>query len=625
MGAERLDAAVKTDAAFEERSTPDGPVPTSLEWLLFARLALCVVSFGIALALETVVAGAHDETDYGLYWTLATAFLATALSGISLRHVKRAQLAALVMLGIDVGIVSALVGFSGGYRSVFSFLYLAVTLYGAVLLGRRGAIFAATLSALAHGGVLVLHAREFFGPSVGATPIVLVSNWAVHASGLFLVAALASLLAGELRRTGAALDRRTHDLRRLHDLHRRTVASILSGLLTTDSEGRITSLNPEGERITGRTSHDVLGESADELIPGVLAIMNAEGRGEGAETNRRARLPYVNHAGQRLHLGLAASVLRESDGAPAGQILIFTDVSNVVAMEAQLRSSERLAAVGEMAAKMAHEIRNPLAAISGSVQILRRDLAPDRASEVSTSPGEPRQLMDIVVTEAERLSGLIEDFLGYAQPRPLRQQAVDVSSLCRDVAKLHEAVKPPGVEVSLSLSNDLRVRADADQLRQVVWNLVRNAFEALSEGGEGGTVELGARTVRRGTSQEAAESRRNAGRSRTAGAAANDWAEIFVRDTGPGIEETTLERLYEPFFTTKAGGTGLGLATVHRIVEGHGGSLDIDTTVGAGTCFRVRLPMDAPADGSATDGARAETPDAAQAPNSARTQREEPR
>ena len=551
----------------------------ALEWLLFARLALCVVSFGIALALETLGRASGAGPPSGLYWILAFAFLATALSGLWLRYVRRPQLASFAALGLDVAIVTGLVGFSGGYGSVFSFLYLVVTLYGAILVERRGALVAAGLSSAAYGAVLFAGNEGLLGEAAASHAVSLVAGaWAVHVSGLFLVGALAGVLVGELRRTGAALDRSTDDLRRLHDLHRRTVDSILSGLLTLDPEGRVTSLNPEGERITQVHAADVIGWRADALLPGVEGVLAGHGA-LGERDLRRVRLPYVNPAGEDLFLGLAASILRDAEGRPAGHILIFTDVTNVVEMESQLRQSERLAAVGEMAAKMAHEIRNPLAAISGSVQVLQRDLDPAQAD------GEAGQLMEIVVSEAQRLGGLIEDFLTYAQPRPLRREFTDLGRLCRDVAKMADATRAPGVDFELNLEEGVEVAVDQGQLRQVVWNLMRNAMEAV---GAEGTVAVSARAI----DAAAAQAHRAEGRNDAMEAvpAESRWAEIAVRDTGPGITREAYGRLFEPFFTTKEAGTGLGLATVHRIVEGHGGTLMVDRGEGRGARIAVRLP-----------------------------------
>ena len=496
------------------------------------------------------------------------AFFSAAMTGLTLRRGGGAafQHFAAVQVVADVGIVTALVGFTGGEDSVLSFLYALVTMYGAMLFGRRGAVGTGVLSSWAYGTLLILTNR-------GASLESLLAPWAMQTLAILMVGALASALSVELQRTGAELRRSRGDLVRLHDLYRRTVDSIGSGLLTTDSRGTITSLNPEGERITGACAEEVIGLELDRLIPEAQSIVTNEilrGESGDVEPLRRARIAYRNQAGQNLHLGLAGSVLRTEDGEARGHVVIFQDVSVVVEMENALRQRERLAAVGEMAAKIAHEIRNPLAAISGSVQILRADAQTQEDSE-------PARLMDIVVREADRLNDLIRDFLEYARPRRVAHRSIDPSAVIGDVMRMIQALGVDAVEIRTRVAEDLRVWADPAQLKQILWNLCLNGLQAMPEGGEL-TVEVGP-----------SASQAPGGPDRS-GEDGSEGVEIRVRDTGEGISAEARERLFEPFFTTKPEGTGLGLATVHRIVEGHGGVLSVLSEPGEGAEFCVWLP-----------------------------------
>src|SRR5690606_20296086 len=230
----------------------------------------------------------------------------------------------------------------------------------------------------------------------------------VHAGALLLVALLASALSHERDRAGRALDERTRALARLQRLHERTVESLTSGLLTTDPAGRITSFNPEAERITGVQVMDAFGRDLDAVIPGATAIVLERAREREAGDRSRTLLRFRNRRGEDLHLGLAGSVLRSADGEPAGYVLIFQDVTRVVEMEGALRRQERLAAVGALSAHLAHEIRNPLAAISGSIQMLEGGLPPALRDD------ETGRLLGIAVREADRLNQLITDFLHFA-------------------------------------------------------------------------------------------------------------------------------------------------------------------------------------------------------------------
>jgi len=553
--------------------------------LMSARLALTLVSFGIVLVLDGagLAAPLSDSARGGLYWTLAFGFLATAVSGGLLGRVRNPMRFAAAQLGVDVCVVSLLVHFSGGHESVFSFLYVAVTAYGAVLFAPRGALGAATASAAAYGLVLLVeqlgYGVQFSGEAESVHGAVAAAHWGVHVGALFLVGALGSVVTTELRRTGAELDRSSDANRRLRDLNAQIVRSLNSGLLTTDAEGRVGSFNPEAERITGRRASDVVGRGVDEVIPRAWDLLTAPA-GQGLEPVRRMRLAYRPDAGAPAFLGLAGSDLRDARGDPVGHVLIFQDVTHVVEMETHLTQRERLAAVGEMAAKIAHEIRNPLAAISGSVQLLADERAPG-------SPDDPKRLMGIVVREADRLSGLITDFLGYARPRPLVRGAVSLHELASEVLEMLAATAPEGVALELVGEDAGWVNGDAGQLRQVLWNLCMNAVEAMPKGGRL-RVGIGLRDeVPQG--HERSDRRADQGTGPNRVSCTRRCVVVSVQDEGEGMEPEQLDRLFEPFFTTKAAGTGLGLATVHRIVEAHEGELEVDSERGSGTRFRVLL------------------------------------
>jgi two-component system sensor histidine kinase PilS (NtrC family) len=544
------------------------------EWLLLGRLVLTSVSFGIAAGLEGPRGELTEEAYTGLFWTVAIAFGATAISATLVRRLRSLKRFATVQIALDVAIVTSLVFFSGANGSLFAFLYVLVTMYGALLFERWGAIGAATLSAICYGGVL-LTTSQGHDASWG----VLGADWAIHVGALYLVGALATMLAGEVRRTGQALDRRTDDLIRLRNLHERTVESIMSGLATIDERGCITYFNPEAEQITGVSASEARGSHVDDVIPGVSAL--ALRSADAAEGPQRARMRFANRRGDEIHLGVAASILWDEYGEEAGHVLIFQDVTQVVEMEGQLRRSERLAAVGELAAKMAHEIRNPLAAISGSVQVLRSGM---RDHEVDP---EHEQLMGIVVREAHRLGDLIQDFLSYARPRPPALDRVALDDLVEEVTKLCEPSLPENVRLVVGPPRGLVAEGDRDQLKQVLWNLCLNAAQAMPDGGE---LRVSLDAALREPPQARAGARRNGERGDARSGDAPRWVEIVVADTGVGIPFEIQDQIFEPFFTTKKEGSGLGLATVHRIVESHGGMLQVQSRPGEGTVFRISLP-----------------------------------
>lgn len=540
--------------------------------LMAARLALAIASLGIALALEAVGGNITITEWQGFYGAVALAFVATLVYRPFLGRIRRPRVFAAVNIATDIGIVSTLVLFSGGKDSVFVFLYMAVSIYAAMFFRRGAAIGWGAVAGIAYGAVLLAGQRGLpvEGATASPTPVLL-AVWAVHSGALVLVAALTSFLVAELDRTGRALDERTSDLVRLLTLHQRTVESLRSGLLTTDDQGHVTSFNPEAERITGETLARALHRDVEEILPGVRRVIDEVG---GLGTRGRARMPYRNLRGEQLFLGVGTYILRDVAGARAGHVVIFQDVSDVVEMERELSRSERLAAVGQLSASIAHEIRNPLAAISGSIEVMR--------AKQCDQTGESVRLMDIVVREVDRLNQLIGDFLHFARPGPLAICPVRLGEVIAGVLEMFESVRPPGVEVTFAVDDDLVALADASALRQVLWNLVLNASQAMSEGG---LLRVEAHRVQGDPSQGVDHGGRREAEEKAM------WVEIAVLDQGVGIPAEAVERVFDPFYTTRPEGTGLGLATVHRIVEDHGGLVRLDRDCDEwSTVVRVRLP-----------------------------------
>ncbi len=541
-----------------EPLTGDPMFRRTLTRLLVARLLLAGSGVGLALALA--VDGRSPAEEFGLWAVLAVAFGSTAVSAAWMNRLRRPRRFSVVQLGADVAAVSALVHFSGGGASPFGFLYLPITVFGAMLFHRRGAYGSAILSSLAYGGVLAAGSGETPGEVTFAV-------WCGHTGGLLLVALLASALADEVRLTGERLDDSRARLRALASLHERTVECLTSGLLTLDADARVSFVNPEGERILGTLAVDLVGRPLGDVLPGAEALAQDA---EAARGRTRSRLQVPGADGETRHLGLALSILRDASGGPAGHVVIFQDVTEVVRMERELQLRSRLAGVGELAASIAHEIRNPLAAISGSVELLRGGV----------EPSERERLMSIVLREIGRLDALIGDFLQYARPAPPKLERVALAPLLGEVVEMLRAAAPAEIRIEQDADPEARALGDATQLRQLVWNLVRNACDALEGSGR---IHLAARRLEH-PPQGVGDADRKRPREGALG------VEIIVSDNGRGIAAADLERIFDPFFTTKPEGTGLGLATVHRIVESHGGALHVESPSGGGTRFRVQLP-----------------------------------
>jgi len=516
----------------------DTSLHRKLVWLTLFRILLVTSLLGgtAALGWRHVAGGA--ATGSPLYGLVLATYLASLASAWWLRHGGRLLLLAYLQIGFDVATASAVVAVTGRAESVFVFMFSLAIVNGSILVGRRGAGAALVLSLLAYSG---LHAAV--APRLSEVPWALVL---VHAGAFVATSALAGYLAEQLRRTGERLAERESDLATITALHESIVQSVTSGLLTVDAGGRITFLNRAGEQMVGLTHAEVVGRPARPRFEAILT------------DTARAETTWQAGPGRRLQLGYSTFPLRSRDGLHLGKAVIFQDLTELRSMEERVARSERLADLGGVAAGLAHELRNPLASMMGSVEILRQ------------SPGmatEDRRLTEIMLREAERLDQLVAQFLAFARPAEPQRAPVDLAAVAGDTLAVfaHDPCAA-GIELAPAL-RPARTVGDPDQIRQVLWNLLRNAAQATAAPAASGRV------VRVTTDSDA-----------------DGAALLVVEDTGPGIGPEDRERIFLPFFTTRHHGTGLGLATVQRIVDAHGGTVTLESEVGAGTRFTVRLP-----------------------------------
>ena len=524
---------------------PGGPLDdTSLHrklvWLTFFRLLLVTVLLGGTAVVSWRAGDESDPITTPLYGLVIVTYLASLGTAWWLRRGGRLTLLANLQIVFDVAVAGAVVSLTGFAESIFVFMFSLAVVTGSILLYRRGAVTAAALALV-----------TYLGLQFGAAPRTTVQPWSlffVHAGAFAATAALSGYLSEQLRRTGERLAERESDLAAITALHESIVQSVTSGLLTVDAAGRVTFLNRAGEQMTGLSLAEVVGRPAP---PRFAAFLTGSGRAEAA---------VAAADGRRLQFGYSTFPLRNSAGQVLGHAVIFQDLTDLRAMEERVTRSERLADLGAVAAGLAHELRNPLASMMGSVELLRQ------------SPGmavDDLRLTGIVLREAGRLEELVTQFLAYARPAEPQRLRVDLAGVVADTVAVF-ANDPAAEQVTLvQRLEPAPVHADPDQLRQVLWNLLRNAAEAVAAGGGAG------REVRVSTAAEP-----------------GGGAVLRVEDQGPGIAPSDLERLFLPFFTTKRQGTGLGLATVHRIVDAHGGTVVAESGIGpgAGARFTVRFP-----------------------------------
>jgi two-component system sensor histidine kinase PilS (NtrC family) len=469
-----------------------------------------------------------------------------------------------VQLACDAIIVSAFIYFTGGITSYFSSLYVLPVVAAAAVQYRRGGLLVATLSALLYGGVVLaqyltvagyLHDPWLASPVLPQRPVAQYI-YVLNTFGFFAVAMLSGSLAESVRSAGARLQQASSQIADLQALNQHVIDSLPSGLATTDHAGRILTFNRAAELITGHSFASVIGRQIGtvlQLPEETVAALTADlavGRG------RRVEGLYLR-GGQHIEIGLSAANL-ETPGGRTGYLFTLQDVTDFKKLERDVRLQKRLAAVGEMAAGIAHEIRNPLASMSGSIQILRHELP------LSAEQG---QLMDIVLRESERLNTTIGSFLAYARPQRFKVERFDVrrplndaALLLRNSAEVHEGHV---IDVDVP-AGELPYEADEGQIKQIIWNLATNGLRAMPKGGH---------LVLSGTADTA-----------------SDGIVLTVRDEGVGIPPEDLDSLFQPFHGRFVKGSGLGLAIVHRIVSDYNGEIHVSSQPGHGTTVAVHLP-----------------------------------
>lgn len=570
--------------------SPAGGDPLlKLKWLVGSRLMLASVLLGSAVVLDW-----HERLPFGtapLYGLLALTFGLSLAYALLLRSQRGLRLQTYAQLGTDLLLVSLLVHFTGGVDSLLPFMYIFVVFAAAHTLERRASLTVACLCGGAYGLLVLAEWSRLVAPvefAGGLAPLrsagYAIYQILIHGVAFLAVAILSSHLADRLRQAGREIERRGLDLRNLQTLHEAIVTNIASGLLTLDLAGRVVAFNRAAEGITGYPFAELQDQPWQATPFAAFGPLAAYGADPAAPLDPPSgEFTLVRRDGRPIPLGISCSRLQGADGAPAGLVAIFQDLTEQKQVEEQLRRADRLAALGRLSASIAHEVRNPLAAISGSTEMLRQEL------ELA---GPQRELLDIVLRETHRLKLVTGQFLEFSKPQALLCRPCPVRPLILDTLQLLErsSERHPALTWSLEEGEpDLRVLADPDQLRQVFWNLCLNALQAMPGGGALTVAIRPGRPPGGPGGPEAAPD-----------PAAESWVEIAFQDTGRGIPQEALERVFDPFFTTRPSGTGLGLSIARQLLQSMGGRIAADSRPEGGTtltCWLRRDPVLVPAGG----------------------------
>lgn len=538
---------------------------TRLNLLIIFRLIIITLFLGVAIFIDIKKTGfpVSVSTLNFLYFMIAATYFFSIAYILLLRIIKDLKINIYLQSAVDVLLVTLLVYITGSLNSNYSVLYTLVIIYSVIFLGRYGGLIIASAAGIFYGLLLDFEFYKII-PSVPATE----HNYdltaedvfiriLVHIVSFYVLAFLASFVVEQEKKTRHLLQERESAFNQLDLLFRSIIESVDTGVMTIDLKGTIKTFNRAAEEITGFPFSSVKNKPVTDVLP-ELAVFPPSERKLG-QTKNRMEIILQGKNGKKLNLGCSTSPLRDKQDKQIGSILIFQDLTEIKLMEETLEKSKRLALIGEMAAGLAHEMRNPLASITGSIELLRQSLNLKDTDE---------RLMQIIVRGKEQLDNFVRDFLLLARPIPQVRELINVSEIAQDVLENIKLSKDwtSKIKINSSLTEKVTTHANAEQIRQIVHNLVLNAIQAMEEGG---ILSVNIKSIIHHN---------------------KEVVELIISDTGPGIDENELQKIFEPFYTNKDKGTGLGLAIVSRIVDGYGGRIKMESDISKGTVCTVWLP-----------------------------------
>ncbi|MBI5641136.1 MAG: PAS domain S-box protein [Nitrospirae bacterium] len=514
-----------------------------LKALIFFRAVFITLLLGSAYLFRIEYFYAHPNA---ISYLIIVLYVLTIIYSLLIHRIRNLFLFTYVQLIIDVFAEITLIYITGGIESWFSFTLILTVLSSSIILNKKAGYVIASLSSILYGGLLDLQFYRVL--PIEYADIMqekqFLYNIFIHTISLYITSYLAGYLSSRLEKTVEKLEEKDTHLKDLELFNMKVIESLPSGLFTTDVNGDVLIFNRAAEKISGTPGDTLIGSKIDRALP-FLSFPLKEGRHEATLK--------AGKDDQKI-IGINISVLRDINGKETGFIGVFQDLTQLKKLEAAIKQKEQMAAIGELSANIAHEIRNPIASMRGSIEMLRDDRIPARHRE---------KLMDIALKEMERLNNIVTDFLTYSKPRSPEKKIIDLHLLLEETLSLLNNIEQNkgNITIRRDFSGPLYVNADAQNMRQVFWNLGLNAIESMENGGE----------LIVSTRQD------------------HDSVRIKFSDTGAGISPENREKIFFPFFTTKDRGTGLGLAIAYRIIEEHNGRLSVQSIPGIKTEFEIIL------------------------------------
>ncbi len=556
-------------------STSNRDLLFKIKILMILRVVIITIFLGAVVIFQRQV----GQLPFILPITIliAVTYLLTIFYALLFALIKNLRVFCYIQTIGDLLVETGVIYITGGIESPFFFLYILTIITASIVLYRPGSYIIASLASIFYGTIIDLELYNIIHPlrSYPKAPISYEPNYIfyivlINIAAFFLVAFLSGYLSERLKKIGEELKEKSGDLIELQKFHENVVRSIGSGLLTTALKGEITSFNQAAECITGYKFDEIIGMPCPNLfdLPEVRVVF-AEPIMIG-DNSYRCEGMFMRKDGKEIYMGINFSLLRDEMDKVKGVIGIFQDITRLKEMEEKVARAERFAAIGKISAGIAHEIRNPLASISGSIEVLRDELNLDE---------ENRRLMDIVVREADRLNMIIKQFLSYASPKPSKLRRCNINEIIEETITLLKNSKEYNPNVNLVTSfnkkKEIWAEMDPEQMKQVFWNLSINAIQAMPDGGK---LIINTSYYNHHINRDDIDN-----------PLSRQKIKIAFSDTGIGISKKDKDRVFDPFFTTKDEGTGLGLATVYRIIENHGGSIDIESKTGKGTSVNIYI------------------------------------
>ncbi len=519
-----------------------GDLPAKLKTLIAFRVALASLLLGSFTFFEI---GQSAFVYSASIFDLIIALYALTIAYLILLPYWRGVSFAYFQLAVDVLAITALIALTGGIESWFSFLLLLIIIAAGIIIGGRAGFIIAVLSSISYGLLVDLQYWQILKLpySLDLLEKDFFYNIFSNIMAQYVCAWLTGYLSMKLERTSKSLEEKTADLMELSLFNREVVENVPSGLLTAGEDGKVLFFNKAAEDITGISRADAFGRELSSIFP----FLGSQFRDLGARTEG-----LVNAGGAEKAVGLTVSPMRNTSGMKTGYIGIFQDLTHIKGMQEEIKRKEKWAAIGELATNIAHEIRNPLASLRASMEMLRSS---------DLSPAQKEALTGIALSEMDRLNRIITDFLIYSRPTRPELQPAKLDLLAANVAAMLTNLSKK-VKVTTESNGTVRVFADPHRLEQVLLNLGINAIESMPEGGSLAVTCL----------NEGGEAR------------------VIFKDTGNGIAPEVADKIFYPFFTTKASGTGLGLSIAMRIMEDHGGTIKVKSVPGQGSEFIVAMP-----------------------------------